>query len=616
MKQKITDQIIIVAVICTLFFAFLGSARLWDRDEARNATCAKEMFLRGDVIVPTFNGELRAHKPALLYWIMMIMYSIFGVSEFSARAGSALLGLWTCLVTYHLGRRLIAGSGGFWSALVLATMILFAVSARSATPDAALVFFSTLGLAAFAWGYFSHPRPLFGIGRTEKVVAGCSGAYENCRSSPPARVPWRYALLAYTALGLAVLAKGPVGVILPVAVMGLFLLVEFQRPITGETRFETGTWQKILGWGVAFAKLFSPKSAWQAVRWMRLGPGLLLTAAVALPWYVLVNIRTDGAFLEEFILRHHLQRALTPLEGHHGPLFYYPLALLIGTFPWSILLVPCGLFWYQVSKEDPSRRPVVNFLLIWIFVYLVIFTLAQTKLPSYVLPAYPAAALFVGNFLSHLAARNQCASRGWLWAALGVLALVGLVLGGILPVVAHRFFRGEWWVGILGVVLLAGALVAGLWARKGSWGQVPAVLLATAWAFLVLTLGILPARVSQYRWLETLLERCQKMGPPPVAALEFCEPSWVYYLGRNIPMLRRTEQARIAKTLEEGILVVRERTYEELASQLPPHRAVVCGPRFLREEKILLLAAPKKADSLALLAELPPAGPSRSDTLR
>ncbi len=616
MKQKITHQIIIVAVASTLFFAFLGRARLWDRDEARNATCAKEMYLRGDLIVPTFNGELRAHKPALLYWIMMIMYTIFGVSEFSGRAGSALLGIGTCLVTYHLGRRLLPGSGGFWSALVLATMILFAVSARSATPDAALVFFSTLGLAAFAWGYFSYPHPSFGTGRTEKFAVVFSGAHENSGSFPPPQLSWGYTLLAYTALGLAMLAKGPVGVILPVAVMGLFLLLGFQRPLTKGTRFEASTWEKILAWAVAFAKLFSPKYAWQAAKWMRLGPGLLVTAAVALPWYVLVNIRTDGAFLEEFILRHHLQRALTPLEGHDGPVFYYPLALLIGTFPWSILLVPCGLFWYQVSKEDPSRRPVVNFLLIWTFVYVMIFTLAQTKLPSYILPVYPAAALLVGCFLAHLADRNQCACRGWFWVALGVLALVGLGLAGILPAVAYRLFPGEWWTAILGVILLAGTLVAGLWAWRACWRQVPGSLLAAAWIFMLVTLGILPTRISQYRWLEPLFERFQKAGSLPVAALEFCEPSWVYYLGRNIPMLGRAERARIARALEEGLLIVRERTYEEVASQLPPHRAVVYGPRFLRQENILLLAAPEKAASLALLAELAPAGRCRPDTLR
>ncbi len=616
MKQKITDQIIIAAVVCILFFAFLGSARLWDRDEARNATCAKEMFLRGDLIVPTFNGELRAHKPALLYWIMMIMYSIFGVSEFSARAGSALLGLGTCLVTYHLGRRLISGSGGFWSALVLATMILFAVSARSATPDAALVFFSTLGLAAFAWGYFSHPHPSFGTGRTENFVVGCSWADQNCGSSPPAQLPWRYTLLAYTALGVAVLAKGPVGVILPLAVVGLFLTVELQRPSNKGSSFEANAQSKILAWIELFAKLLSPRSIWQTAKWIRLGPGLLLTAAVAFPWYVLVNIRTGGAFLEEFILRHHFQRALTPLEGHHGPVFYYPLALLMGTFPWSVLLVPCGLFWYQVSKEDPSRRSVVNFLLIWILVYVVSFTLAQTKLPSYILPVYPAAALLVGCFLGHLADSNQCAWRGWFWVALGVLALVGLGLAGILPVVAYRFFPGEWWTGILGVILLGGTLVAGLWAGRDCWRQVPGSLLAAASVFVLVTLGILPARISQYRWLEPLLERYQKAGSPPVAALEFCEPSWIYYLGRNIPMVGRAERARIARTLEEGLLIVRERTYEEVASELPPHRAVVSGPRFLREEKILLLAAPEKAASLALVAELPPAGPSRPDTLR
>src|SRR5262245_5668581 len=100
-----------------VLFANLGGGALWDEDEPRNATCAYEMQQRGDWIVPTFNGELRTHKPILLYWGMLSAYRVLGVSELSARLTSAMMGLISVLATYRLGQRLFGREAAFWSAL-------------------------------------------------------------------------------------------------------------------------------------------------------------------------------------------------------------------------------------------------------------------------------------------------------------------------------------------------------------------------------------------------------------------------------------------------------------------------------------------------------------------
>jgi len=98
-----------------VFFFNLGGPRLWDRDEPRNAGCAWEMIQRGDWVTPYFNGQIRDHKPVLLYWFMMSAYAVFGVNEFAARFWSALLGVGSVALTFDLARRWVSPRAGFWA---------------------------------------------------------------------------------------------------------------------------------------------------------------------------------------------------------------------------------------------------------------------------------------------------------------------------------------------------------------------------------------------------------------------------------------------------------------------------------------------------------------------
>ena len=178
--------IIIVAVSSLVLFTNLGGPRLWDRDEPRNAGCAAEMMERGDWVVPFFNAELRHHKPILLYWLLMSAYGVFGVNEFSARFWSAALAVGTVLATYGIGRRLFHANVGFWAAVILATSLMFDVAGRAATPDSALIFCSTAALLIYVLTAFPADGTYF-----------------------PQR--WWAAGAMYALMGLAVLAKGPIG---------------------------------------------------------------------------------------------------------------------------------------------------------------------------------------------------------------------------------------------------------------------------------------------------------------------------------------------------------------------------------------------------------------------
>ena len=128
--NRIPLHLALIAIVSVIiFFANLGKAKLWDRDEPRNAGCAAEMMERGDYVVPMFNNQLRHQKPVLLYWLMIGAYSVFGVNEFAARFWSAALGVGTVLLTYGIARRWANPNVGLIAAIALATSVMFDVAA-------------------------------------------------------------------------------------------------------------------------------------------------------------------------------------------------------------------------------------------------------------------------------------------------------------------------------------------------------------------------------------------------------------------------------------------------------------------------------------------------------
>src|SRR5437763_4867423 len=140
MYQNWRITIIVAAIAATVFLVGLGAPRLWDEDEAKNSVCGQEMLGRGDWIVPTFNGQLRTDKPICLYWCMLAVYNVIGVSEFSDRLPSALAGIGSVVLTFHLGRLLFNARSGLLASCVFASALMFAVLARGATPDSLLIF--------------------------------------------------------------------------------------------------------------------------------------------------------------------------------------------------------------------------------------------------------------------------------------------------------------------------------------------------------------------------------------------------------------------------------------------------------------------------------------------
>jgi 4-amino-4-deoxy-L-arabinose transferase-like glycosyltransferase len=515
---------LLTAVWALLCLPNLGGPSLWDVDEGNNAEAAQEMFCSGNVIVPTFNGQVREDKPALLYWLQMAAYSACGVNEFAARLPSALAALVAVLATCELGRRLFGQGAGLLAGLVLASAALFCASAHFANPDALLNAFTALTMLFFWLAYTRGGAWLAAVGVTS---------------------------------GLAVLAKGPVGTLLPGAVAVVFLL-----------------WRR------------EPRKLWD-VGWLW---GSLTFLAVAAPWYVWVGVETKGQWLVGFLGKHNVGRTLEALEGHGGPLWYYLPVLVAGLAPWSVFLGPvCWLAWKRRGgREDAGARPAVQFLLCWAGVYLVFFTAVRTKLPNYVLPLYPAAALLTAYILDQWR-RGAVVLPAWaLGTCLVCLALLGagvavglLVGGGVIdvPALRGRCLPGLGWWAPVGGVLLAGALAAGWCLQRGRRGGVVAAVAASAVLFLAPLAAWGVAAVDGRkapRALVAALPADQLEREVRVATLQYFQPSLVFYCRREVLRLEAESQACdfLCGPLP-SYLFVRAETWDALCARVPlPFREV------------------------------------------
>jgi 4-amino-4-deoxy-L-arabinose transferase-like glycosyltransferase len=480
------------AVLC---LPNLGGPSLWDIDEGNNAECAQEMYESGNWIVPTFNTKLRVDKPALLYWLQATAYHVCGTNEFAARLPSALASLVALLVVYELGRCLFPRSVALLAGLVLASSIAFCAAAHFANPDALLNLCTLLTL----WCFWKHYT----------------------------RQGW-WLLGAGAACGLGMLAKGPVALVLPMAATMLFLLVRRELRRLGDVR--------LLGAAVVF----------------------LLIAA---PWYIWVGVETKGEWLEGFFRKHNLERAVGVLESHSGPFFYYGLVLIAGLTPWSVFLGPT--LWHALKPSafgrraggfipaapaagiNPAARLGTQFLLCWIAVWLVFFTVVRTKLPNYILPAYPAMALLTASFLDAWR-RGLLTLPAWVMpTSLACLALMGagvgvglLIAGDALPLALKGrrlpgLEMGAW----LGGVFVAGAAAAAWCGRRGRRGGVIGCV-ASAGIVLTGTLAFwgvdLVERYKAPRPLAQALPEDFLYREVRVGALDYFQPSLVFYCQRQV----------------------------------------------------------------------------------
>jgi 4-amino-4-deoxy-L-arabinose transferase-like glycosyltransferase len=437
-----------------LFFFRLGATGLFDADEPAYAQAAREMLQRGDWVTPHFNGQPRFDKPILFYWLILLSYRVFGITEFAVRVWSALAGLGLVVLVWQEARRRIGGEAGLWAGIAFGANLLTALLARAAVTDMLLTFFVTAAILA-------------GLGALE--APGSGGRWQS-------RGMW-------TAMALAVLVKGPVGVLIPAMALGGCLIA-----LPG-TR---GCLRRLFPW-----------------------EGPVLFVVIAAPWYVLALLANGWAFVEGFVIKHHVTRYTGVISSHAGPLWFYLPVILVGFFPWSGFL-PAAL--WRAAKTVYGRKAgtagdrLAVVCLCWLVGLFIFFSLAGTKLPSYLFPAFPAMALLAGSAIAISNGKPATENRS-MEASVGRLSVVGCQFSIDEEVQVPRWIVGlaPWLIGLTGGVLAGGLFLVPLVfdrLRPAARGVLDDVATPVGLSFVLgglVLVGIAASLFATGRWRPTLL---------------------------------------------------------------------------------------------------------------
>ncbi len=495
-------------LLCWLaFFNGLGSLGLMDKTEALFVEVGQQMLTRNDWVTPWWNGEHFFDYPVWGYWMVALSFRLFGLSPWAARlpvavAASAVVVAAFALILHWGGKReprwerwgRAAAAAG-----VLATSPGWIGWGRTSTTDMFLSSAISLALLSFLLAHHEAPR-------SRLAVLGRMGLAIFC--------------------GVAVLAKGPVGVVLPVLVVTAFLVL-------------TGQWRS---WLHPF----------------RLSAMAFLFLGVCMPWYAAATRLNGAAFLWGFLGFSNLQRFTRVIYDHPGPPWFYLPWVLLLLLPWSLFLPGAILrlrFWrrsrWRTGGQPSSPASTTGlFLLLWLAIPLAFFSLAATKLPGYILPIVPAGALLVSLSFWPLPGRPSSAepqaktSDGWQRGSAGVEVIL-LALMAVAAALAPR------WVATDPAHPTFAAALAG-----SGLPLVLAVLLALTSAVL----GLVLLQTTEGRWLWLI----NITGFLAILALVVAPLAPVIDRERLWPIRQLARQARDLARAEEPLWVVGTKRYSVL----------------------------------------------------
>jgi 4-amino-4-deoxy-L-arabinose transferase-like glycosyltransferase len=451
-------------LLAALWFGTLGIRPLYKADESRYAEISREMGASGDWVTPRLNGFKYFEKPPLQYWTTAAFFEVLGEHDWVARLWTALLGFAGVLLTWHCGNRLFGRPIGLYAAAILAGSPLYVMMGQVNTLDMGVAVFMAAAMFAFALGHM---------------------------------------LVFWAACAAAVLSKGLIGIVLPLAAVFVYLV---------------------------------SKRDWSLVRRIRPLPGMAIFLLITAPWFVAVSA-ANPEFLHFFFIHEHFQRFTTDIHSRVQPWWYFLAMLAAGIAPFLFPLI--GNF----VKSLKTRSDTELLLWIWVIVVMLFFSSSSSKLPPYILPVFPALAVLAARGLTRGAALAQS------------LVLVPLALGiGF----ALRHFAADgpyeryaFWL-VVAAAALAACAVAAAWF---SWTRAltGAVLALGLGGLLAAQIGIAGHRTLSDRFSVASTVAALPEQPPagvPVFAVDMYDHTLPWSLKRTVIMVAHRDELWMSITWE------------------------------------------------------------------
>lgn len=546
----------LAALFLALWFGTLEYRELFDPTEGRYAEIPREMLASGDWLTPRLSGFKYFEKPVLQYWITAAVYGVLGQDEWTARLWPAVSGLLTLVLVYFMGRRLAGPGAGLIAAASLACTFQFFLYSQVLTLDMGVTFFLTLALGSFL-------------------------ASQDTRQTPIQRRYWL--LLTWAAMALALLSKGLIGVVLPALVLTAYIAHERDWKLAGR-----------LCWG----------------------PGLLVFLAVALPWFIGVQLR-NPEFWRFFFIGEHFGRYFLHEAHRDGTWYYFIAMLLVGSLPWSFAYLKATIGSWREPSPGNSRINPVRLLVLWVIVIVVFYSLSASKLPGYILPVYPALAVLLGYKMQQGELR------------LVPHYLIGMAVSGVVIAVASPFiaripqFSGDAdliapyvpWV-VAGGCTLAAAALLGWKATRGRRGlALPVAVCGTLLAFQILVAGT--QSVANEFSSEDLVERAQRENggfdpDVPFYSVGMYDQTLPLHIHRTLTVVNYRGELDMGISHEPGRALSSIEEFRDLWQALPQAYAIVTPGLFAEEQAaglpMVVLASNHKA---VIVARDPPSESTR-----
>jgi 4-amino-4-deoxy-L-arabinose transferase-like glycosyltransferase len=469
---------VLLVLFTFAWFSNLQFAHLVKPDEGRYAEIPREMAATGDWLTPRLNNIKYFEKPALQYWATAAAFKVFGEHEWTARLWPAVLGYLGVLLAFFAGRRVFGEQAGLYSALILGSSFLWVFIGHIATLDMGLSFFMMVALAGF-------------------LVAQTHSCACTARTAM---------LSAWSAMALAVLSKGLVGIILPGAVLVVYSLV--QRDF----------------------------SLW---RRLHIAAGLALFLLISAPWFIAVSL-ANPEFAQFFFIHEHFARFLTKVHGRFHPWYTFIPILALGLMPWLLSFTPAMLQGWRAHAVEKTFQPR-RFLWLWAVVIFLFFSVSDSKLPPYILPIFPALAWLMGDYLTRISVR---ALRWQLLVTflLGVIVTAGIVIkygdfpDAVTPAPLYAAYA-PWLIAAAGIWLAGVMLAIGFCQRQ----RVEAAVISVAVVGLISTQLILAGHdalspsSSSYDFAQQL--KPQLTSKTPFYCLQMYDQTLPFYLQRTCTLV-------------------------------------------------------------------------------